>query len=72
MLSGDPLTRVLTVDLARRRFEVTERPELFEKGLGGAGAAIQLLSETCPCLIFVAGPNHQPEPSTQEKLQHHL
>lgn len=48
MLKDDPLSRVLTIDLARRRSSVTDRPDLFEAGLGGAGAAIRLLEEECP------------------------
>lgn len=45
----DPqLSRVLYVDLTRRRFEVRERPELFAAHLGGVGAGIQLLAEECP------------------------
>ncbi len=47
MLKNDPLSRVLTVDLSRRRFSVDERPELFDAALGGAGAAIRLLEEEC-------------------------
>jgi len=48
MLKGDPLHRVLYVDLARRSFTIEERPALFEEALGGAGAAIRLLEEECP------------------------
>ncbi|MBN1486697.1 MAG: aldehyde:ferredoxin oxidoreductase [Anaerolineae bacterium] len=48
MLANDPLCRVLYVDLNRRRFSVKERPELFEKALGGSGVAIELLHEECP------------------------
>ena len=48
MLQHDPLCRVLYVDLARRRFSIEERPELFEEALGGAGVAIRLLEEECP------------------------
>lgn len=48
MLPNDPLKRVLTIDLARRSFSIEERPELFEDNLGGTGAAIRLLKETCP------------------------
>ncbi len=47
MLKNDPLSRVLTVDLSRRRFSVDERPELFDAALGGTGAAIRLLEEEC-------------------------
>ncbi|NLG27034.1 MAG: aldehyde:ferredoxin oxidoreductase [Chloroflexi bacterium] len=48
MLPNDPLTRVLYVDLGKRSYEVAERPELFEVGLGGAGVGIRLLAEECP------------------------
>ncbi len=48
MLKGDPLRRLLYIDLSRRRFWVEERPDLFEEGLGGAGVAIRLLEEECP------------------------
>jgi aldehyde:ferredoxin oxidoreductase len=48
MLPNDPLGRVLYVDLSKRRFWVEERPELFERNLGGAGVASQLLEEECP------------------------
>lgn len=42
------LSRVLRVDLTRKRSWVEERPELFARGLGGTGAAIELLHELCP------------------------
>jgi len=48
MLRDDPLSRVLYVDLSRRSSRVENRPDLFEKALGGAGAAIQILEEECP------------------------
>jgi len=47
MLDNDPLARVLYVDLSRRSFSVKPRPDLFEAGLGGTGAAIRLLEEEC-------------------------
>lgn len=66
MLKNDPLSRVLTIDLTRRRFSIAERPELFEMALGGAGAAIRLLEEECKPgvdplspgnpIIFAVGP----------------
>ena len=66
MLPTDPLANVLYVDLSRRSFRVERRPELFEQGLGGAGAAIRLLDEECPkdCdplgasnpIVFAVGP----------------
>ncbi len=66
MLKNDPLSRVLYIDLARRRARVEERPELFEGALGGAGVGIRLLEEECPAgadplgpenpIIFTVGP----------------
>lgn len=58
MLPHDPLSRVLTIDLDKRRYEIQERPELFEAGLGGAGAAIRLLEETCPKGADPMGPDN--------------
>jgi aldehyde:ferredoxin oxidoreductase len=66
MTSNDPIRRVLTVDLSKRTHTVTERPELFEAALGGAGVAIRLLEEYCPegadplgpenPIVFAVGP----------------
>jgi aldehyde:ferredoxin oxidoreductase len=47
MLANDPLTRILYIDLNRRRFWVENRPELFNEGLGGSGVGIRLLNEEC-------------------------
>jgi aldehyde:ferredoxin oxidoreductase len=47
MLANDPLTRILYIDLNRRRSWVEDRPELFEEGLGGSGVGIRLLNEEC-------------------------
>lgn len=58
MLRGDPLARVLRVDLTRKRFWVEERPELFERWLGGAGVAIRLLEELCPPGCDPLGPDN--------------
>jgi aldehyde:ferredoxin oxidoreductase len=58
MLKNDPLSRVLYIDLSRRRFSVEERPELFEAGLGGTGAAIRLLEEECPRGTDPLGPGN--------------
>jgi aldehyde:ferredoxin oxidoreductase len=48
LIDGDTLSRVLHIDLSRRRFWVEERRDLFEKYLGGTGVAISLLREECP------------------------
>ena len=47
MIKGDPLSRVLFVDLSLRRYWIEEREDLFEERLGGAGVAIRLLQEEC-------------------------
>lgn len=66
MLTHDPLKRILYIDLARRRFWVEERPELFDESLGGTAVGIRLLEEECPAgadplgpenpIIFTVGP----------------
>lgn len=48
MLKGDPLRRILYVDLSHRRFWVEDRDDLFEESVGGTGVAIRLLEEECP------------------------
>jgi len=58
MLKGDPLSRVLFIDLAQRRFRIEARPELFEAGFGGAGVAIRLLEELCPPDTDSLGPEN--------------
>jgi len=66
MLENDPLRNVLHVDLSNKNFRVEDRRDLFERYIGGAGVAIQLLHEECPegCdalapdnpIIFAVGP----------------
>ncbi|MEA1907979.1 MAG: aldehyde ferredoxin oxidoreductase family protein [Euryarchaeota archaeon] len=66
MLENDPLRNVLHIDLSDKNFRVEERGDLFERYIGGAGVAIQLLHEECPegCdalapdnpIIFAVGP----------------
>jgi aldehyde:ferredoxin oxidoreductase len=58
MLSGDTISRVLYIDLTRRRFSVQDRSDLFEKGLGGASVAIRLLEEECPDGTDPMGPQN--------------
>ena len=48
MLAEDSLANVLYIDLSRKRFWVQRRTDLFDRFLGGAGVATQLLSEECP------------------------
>ena len=54
----DPLHRVLYIDLARRRFQVEERSDLFRQGLGGTGVGIRLLAEECPRGADPLGPEN--------------
>lgn len=66
MIEEDPIQKILYVDLARRRYWVDERPELFQKYIGGSGVAIKLLLEECKQgvdplspenpIIFAVGP----------------
>ena len=66
MLKDDPLANILYIDLSNRTFMTKKRPELFNRYIGGAGVAIQLLHEECPTgcdplgpenpIIFVVGP----------------
>ncbi len=48
MLKNDPLRNVLYIDLTKKSFRITDRSDLFETYLGGAGVASQLLMEECP------------------------
>lgn len=60
------LNNVLFVDLTNRKYWVKERPELFEKYIGGSGVASALLMEECPQgidpfskdnpIVFAVGP----------------
>jgi aldehyde:ferredoxin oxidoreductase len=58
MLKDDPLTNVLYIDLTRKSFRIERRPDLFECRIGGAGAAIRLLSEECPQGCDPLGPDN--------------
>lgn len=55
---SDTLSRILFIDLSHRKYHVENRTELFEKALGGAGVAIQLLHELCPVGADALGPNN--------------
>lgn len=66
MFKNDVLANVLYIDLSQKKYWVERREDLFEKYLGGAGVAIQLLKEECPAgsdplgpenpIIFAVGP----------------
>ncbi|MBN1934435.1 MAG: aldehyde:ferredoxin oxidoreductase [Anaerolineae bacterium] len=58
MLPDDPLRRVLYIDLGKRKFRVEERSDLFDRWLGGVGAAAQLLQENCPPGVDPLGPDN--------------
>ncbi|MBS7656101.1 aldehyde ferredoxin oxidoreductase family protein [Candidatus Bathyarchaeota archaeon] len=59
-------SKVLYIDLSRRRFWVEDRRKFFEEWIGGSGVAIKLLEEECPKnvnplepenpIIFAIGP----------------
>jgi aldehyde:ferredoxin oxidoreductase len=49
---------VLTIDLTNRRYSVDERPDLFNKYMGGAGVGIKLLEENCPQGADPLGPDN--------------
>ena len=52
------LSKILYIDLNRRRHWTKDRPELFEESLGGAGVGIRLLSEECPPGADPLGPEN--------------
>ncbi len=58
MLVHDPLDRVLYIDLSRRRFRIENRPDLFERYIGGTGVASALLHEECPEGADPLGPDN--------------
>ncbi|MFH1327764.1 MAG: aldehyde ferredoxin oxidoreductase C-terminal domain-containing protein [Candidatus Bathyarchaeota archaeon] len=58
MIEEDTISKVLYVDLSRRRFWVKDCLDIFEKNLGGAGAATQLLHEECPPGADPLGPEN--------------
>jgi aldehyde:ferredoxin oxidoreductase len=58
MLKDDPLANVLYVDLTNKAFSMRRREDLFEKHLGGSGAAIELLREECPAGCDPLGPDN--------------
>ncbi|MEM2494720.1 MAG: aldehyde ferredoxin oxidoreductase N-terminal domain-containing protein, partial [Nitrososphaerota archaeon] len=65
MLDKD-LSKVLYIDLTKRKFWIENREDLFSKYIGGSGVAINLLHEECPKgidsfhpdnpIIFAVGP----------------
>ncbi|MEM4842466.1 MAG: aldehyde ferredoxin oxidoreductase N-terminal domain-containing protein, partial [Acidilobaceae archaeon] len=52
------LSKVLYVDLTKRRFWVEERRDVFEKWLGGTGVAVQLYKEETPRRADPLGPEN--------------
>lgn len=58
MLANDPISRVLYIDLARRKSWVADRTDLFEAALGGVSAGIRLLNEECPPGADPLGPEN--------------
>jgi len=58
MLAEDSLANVLYIDLNRKSYRVERRPDLFEKYLGGAGVASQLLLQECPPGCDPYGPDN--------------
>lgn len=58
MLANDPISRVLYIDLARRKSWVKDRVDLFEAGIGGVGVGIRLLNEECPPGADPLGPEN--------------
>lgn len=66
MIQNDTLSRVLYIDLSKKKYIVKDRKDLFEKYLGGTGVATELLLEECPegidpfapesPIIFTVGP----------------
>ena len=48
MLRADPLSNVLYIDLSKKHYRTEKREDIFEKYIGGTGAAIQILHEECP------------------------
>jgi aldehyde:ferredoxin oxidoreductase len=58
MLKDDPLSNILHIDLTKKSFHIEKRPDLFESRIGGAGAAIRLLSEECPQGCDPLGPDN--------------
>jgi len=58
MLANDPLCKVLTIDLSKRRYWTESRPDLFGKWLGGTGVATALLADECPKGADPLGPDN--------------
>ena len=56
---SDPLlSRVLYIDLSRKKFWVEDRKDLFEKYLGGTGVAVKLLEEEVSSKTDPLGPDN--------------
>jgi aldehyde:ferredoxin oxidoreductase len=58
MIASDSLRRALYINLTNKSFRIEDRTDLFEKYIGGAGVAIQLLMEECPKGADPLGPDN--------------
>ncbi len=54
----EKLSKVLYIDLTEQKYEITDRLDLFDKYLGGAGVAAKLLEEECPKGVDPLGPDN--------------
>lgn len=54
----ESLSRVLYIDLTEKTYHLSDRPDIFAPGLGGAHAAIRLLEEDCPSGADPLGPHN--------------
>jgi aldehyde:ferredoxin oxidoreductase len=57
-MDAGTLSKILYVDLGRKRSWVEEKPQLFEDTLGGTGVGIRLLLEECPQGANPLGPEN--------------
>lgn len=48
MKSGDSLSKVLFIDLTKKKFWTEDRSELFDSFIGGTGVGVKLLQENLP------------------------
>lgn len=55
-MTGAYPTKVLYIDITKKSYRSVDRPDLFATRLGGTGAAITLLTETCPAGVHPYAP----------------